>query len=157
MTIDNVMTKKTKKTGNVFKQLLGLALVLTVLVALSTMATLVVTGVVEIEEEKGQPVNDIADAEGVCNARVEKDYGDSVSVSMVDDRSSHYDHSSGQYKMFYQVDLYRDVSRQTGVKTFFVNCFVSSSRGVVSRVEYLEQADFKAKPLRRETGNIFGF
>ncbi len=151
------MAKKSEKKSSVFKQLLGLVVVLLILVALSTMATLVATGVVEIEEEQGQPVNHMTDAEVICDARVENDHGSNLSVATVDDRSSHYDPASGLYKMFYQVELYRDVSRQTGVKRFFVNCFVSSSRGLVSRVEYLEQQDFKAKPIRRATGNIFGF
>ena len=80
-----------------------------------------------------------------------------MSSLSVDDRSSLFDKGEGKFKLYYQLDLYREGSRGAGVSTFYVNCFVSAARGNIQRIEYLEQLDFKPKAVRREKGNAFGF
>lgn len=147
---------KDKKSNKVLSQLIGLVVVLVVLVAASTVTTLVATGTIEVAPEKGTPISYIGDAEQVCNQRVKQDQGSTLSSMSVDDHSSHFDEASGQYKLYYQLDLYRDAGKQSGVKLFYVNCTVSS-RGIISRIEYLEHLDFKPKAIRREKGNAFGF
>ena len=148
---------KAKKPNKIVKQIIGLVVVLALLVAISTLATLMVAGKIEILPEAAEPIGYIGDAENICHHQVMQDHGDMLAAISIDDRSSHYDQASGKYKLFYQLDVYRDANKQSGVNVFYVNCMVSSSRGVIARMEYLEQVDFKPKAIRREKGNAFGF
>jgi hypothetical protein len=75
----------------------------------------------------------------------------------IDDRSSLFDKASGRFKMFYQLDVYRDATERSGVKTVYVNCAVSAQHGTISKVEYLEQQEEQTKAIRRQRGNAFGF
>ncbi len=148
---------KSKSSNPIKSQLIYLFVVLIVLIAISTIATLMATGTIEVSAPPADPVENITDAESMCNQRVKNDHGAMLNAFAVDDLSSRYDAASGRFKMFYEVELYRDDSRQTGTQRFYVNCFVASAEGVIARVEYLEQKDFKGKPVRRQHGNIFGF
>jgi hypothetical protein len=151
------MPVKAKKQSKLMYQIIGLVVVLFILISVSTVATLMLTGTVAIPTGKASPISYIVDAEKVCVRRVRADHGAAVNAVVVDDRSSTFDESSGLYKLFYDLTLYRDGDPNAGVSTFYVNCFVSSSQGNVSRIEYLEKLDFKPKPVRRKTGNAFGF
>lgn len=148
---------KSKQKQNFSTQLIWLVLVFVVLVSISALSTLVVTGNIELVPEKGEPVGYIGDAENICDKTIREEHGNNINAFAVDDHSSRMDEGSGQYKLYYTLTLYEGSSQKSGVKDFFVNCFVSASRGVVSRVEYLEQKDFKPKVIRREHGNVFGF
>jgi len=129
--------EETKKGGSSTGQIIGLICLLVALVALSTVGTLVALDVIQIGD-KPAPVESIVDAESVCGQRVRSDYGQKLNAISVDDRSSRYESSSGQYKMFFQLDVYRDSSKLSGVQTFYVNCFVSARQGSIARIDYLE-------------------
>lgn len=151
-----VKQKESQKNKITF-QILGLLVLLFLLISVSTVATLVLTGTVEVSSRNAQPIAYIVDAEKVCVRRIKGDHGDNVSAVSVDDRSSFFDKGAGKYKLHYQLELFRDGVKQSGVSVFFVNCAVLASNGVISRIEYLEQLDFKPKAIRREKGNAFGF
>ncbi len=149
--------KKGKQQGAFTKQVVGLVVILVILICISVIATLIATNKIEVTGEKSKPVEYIADAENLCGQRMNEDRGDTLNMAAVDDRSSFYDKKSGDFKLFYEVEIYRDAGKQSGVNTYYVNCFVSSSSGNISRIEYLEQKDFKPKAIRRTHGNAFGF
>lgn len=146
-----------KRANKMVCQVLSLLAILLALVAISAVATMVLTGAVEVGAVKSEPINFIADAEKMCDARVRNDHQGVLSSMTIDDRSSLFDKASGRFKMFYQLDVYRDTTRRTGVKTIYVNCDVSGQHGTISKVEYLEQEEEKTKAIRRQRGNAFGF
>jgi hypothetical protein len=152
------MPKVTVKNDNkIAYQIIGLIVVLMVLIAISTLATLAVTGKVELAIKTGAPISHINEAESACSNRIKQDHLGNINSIALDDRSSRYDQASGQFKLFYHVEIYRNGNKQSGVSHFYTNCFVSSDDGMVWRIEYLEELDFKAKPIKREQGNPFGF
>jgi hypothetical protein len=148
---------KTKKNNKVTYQILGMMALLLVLISISTVTTLVLTGSVQVGSGDATPIAYIVDAEKVCVRRIKSDYSQRVSTVDVDDRSSFLDKDAGKYKLHYQLELFRDIAKKSGVNTFFVNCVVSAANGKITRIEYLEQLDFKPKAVRREKGNAFGF
>ncbi len=148
---------KAKKSNTMIYQIVGLIVLLIVLISVSTVATLTLTGTVEIGSAKGKEIAEIIDAEQICERRMRGDHGSAISNVSVDNRSSRFDQSSGQFKLYYKLDLYRNGQRGSGVSLFYVNCFVRASHGDIARIEYLEQLDFKPKAVRREKGNPFGF
>lgn len=110
-----------------------------------------------MSSNKGAAISYIVDAEKVCERRMKADYGNEISALAVDDRSSFFDEPSGRYKLHYQLELFRNGAKQSGVNLFYVNCVVTASSGDIRRIDYLEQLEFKPKAVRRETGNAFGF
>jgi hypothetical protein len=134
------MPKTPSKSANkMVYQVLGLLTVLLALVAISTVATMVLTGAVEVGAVKSEPINFIADAEKMCDARVRDDYQGVLNSVTIDDRYSLFDKDLGRFKMFYQLEVYRDVTKRSGVKTIYMNCDVSARHGAISRGEYLDQ------------------
>jgi hypothetical protein len=131
--------------------------VLLFLVAVSAMTILIATGTVDIMAPDAPPIEYIGDAEKACDRRVKTDRGSSLSALSVDDHSSFYDESSGEFKLFYEMQLFNDSNKQSGVTTFYVNCVVSSARGVIAKMKYLEDLEVTQKAIRREHGNAFGF
>jgi hypothetical protein len=152
-----MMRKKENKSHLDRLQMLALLLFLLILIGLSALTTLVLTGNVDLNFIIDKPIDYIVDAEKVCVRRVKADYGDEVSGLVVDDRSSYYDKSNGQYKLHYELDIFRDGSKRSGTRSFYVNCVVTADDGDIHQIVYLEKESFKPKAVRRETGNEFGF
>lgn len=149
--------KKTDKKAGSEKtsQIVILVIVLLLLVAVSVVTVLIATKKVDILASAAPPIKYVGEAERACGIRVKKDQGDMVSTMSVDDHSSFFDEASGEFKLFYELDVFNG-SKQAGVKKFYVNCVVSSARGVIDRIEYLEEFEYKEKVIRREKGNAFG-
>ena len=152
------MSKKTKSSSGrlITKQIFYLFATLFVLVAISVLATLIATRVIDLSPQGTGPVHNIADAEAICNQRIRNDHGDNVHVIAPDNLSTRFDDSVGEFKVFSEVDMFRDASKRTGTQLYYVTCKVASEDGSISRMEYHEAKDFKPKPGRRETGNAFG-
>lgn len=147
-------TKKSGSRSNNW-QVVALLAVLVVLVIISVATALMANGTISLEEAKPS-VGSMTDAESICNAEIRQEKGSVLNSFMVDDRSSRYDEEMGKFKVFYQVEVYLDESRQTGTGIYYVNCFVSARRGIITQIDFLEQADFKPKAVRRTHGNPFG-
>ena len=127
------------------------------LIMTSTVTGLMVVGLIDINPQNKRNISNMGDAITICDAAIEEEYGDLLQVFALDDRSSHDDEASRGYKLYYDVNMYRDVSKKTGVKSYFVNCFVSA-KGRIKRLEALEDKTFVPKALRaRRVGNPFGF
>lgn len=148
-------TAKDKKKSNQWQQIIILLVVLVVLVVISLMTALVSLGVIDLGSNQ-PPVNSLVDAEPLCEAQIRDDYSDQLNSFFVDDRSSRHDTTAGEFKLFYQIQVYLDETKTGGVQMYHVNCFVSAERGTVSEMKYYEDADFNGKPIRRTKGNAFG-
>ena len=138
-------------------QLVGVLIVLVILIAMAIFGVLVAVGVVRIIPPDAEPVGSMAAAESLCDQRIRQDYGDTLSSVSVDGHSSRYDQMTGHYKMFYKMDVFRGNNQQSGVQDFYINCFVSAERGIVERIEYLDNKKALPKTIRRRSGNEIGF
>ncbi len=148
---------KSKKKNPMASQIFALIGVLIFLVIVSVVTMLIATGTVEVSTPQGPPISYVSDAEAVCGKRVRQDQGAALSSMAVDDHSSYFDEKNNRFKLFYEVEVFNGSDKQSGVKRLFVNCVVASSNSAISRMEYLEEGEFKPKAIRREHGNAFGF
>lgn len=151
--------KKKQKKNSVLLQIIGLVIVLILLVAISAGVTLMATGTLDVEAiatKPGKPVGDIVDAEKICNQQIREKYGRQLSSIENNERSGRYDKSSGDFKLFYQLDVFRDESRRTGTGVFYVTCYIASADGSVSQMEFLEQGDGQSEVSKRDDTNFIG-
>jgi len=135
-------------------QILGLILLLLSLLSVSVASTLMAMGVVKLQPPT-KAMGSMMDAENMCNGLIREDYQENLSSFHVDDFSSRFNEDAGQYMMFYEVELKRDVNTPSGVDKFFLNCFVSV-KGRLAAFDLFEEKAFVPKALKRGTGNAFG-
>lgn len=124
------------------------------LLSISVVSTLIAVGVIKLEQPT-QAMNSIVDAENMCNGLIRQDYQANLSSFHVDDFSSRFNADTGQYMMFYEVELKRDMNTPSGVNKYFLNCFVSA-KGRLAAFDIFEEKTFVPKAVRRTTGNAFG-
>lgn len=136
-------------------QVVGLIILLVILIIISVTTGLLATGQIKMPEPKPQ-VSSMLTAQDICDDEIRKDKGAMLNSYVVDDLSSRYDAAMGKFKMFYQIELYLDKSRQTGTAIYYVNCFISARRGVITQMDYMESKTFVPKAVRRTNGNPFG-
>jgi hypothetical protein len=151
--------KKSKRSNNVWLKVVGLVVLLITLSGVSVAVTLMAIGTfdaAEVVKKKGKSVGDIFEAEKICHARIRSDYGDALNSIGLDERSGRYDKSGEEYQLFYQLNVYRDKTKRTGVNVFFTNCYISSVDGFVTRMEYLENGGGKSEVLKRSDTNFIG-
>jgi hypothetical protein len=152
--------KKAKKKKSILPQIIGLIVLLLLLVGASAVVILMATGTVDVEviaKKKGNPVSEMVDAEKICNRQVRTDYTGRLNSIAHNERSGRYDKPTGNFKLFYQLEIYRDESKQTGTKVVYVTCNIASADGVIFQMEYLDDSEEKIEALRRDDTNIFGF
>ncbi len=137
-------------------QLGGLVFLLLALMLTSMITGLMVVGVININPQNNVMVNNMGDAISVCDDAIKDEYRDLLQAFNVDDLSSLRDPESGGFKLYYDVNIYRDETRRTGVQSYFVNCFVSS-KGRLKRLDLIEDKEFTPKPIRQTHGNPIGF
>ena len=100
----------------------------------------------------------LTDAQLECEKEARDEFGERLRLITVDSHSSRYDQKLNRYKMFFNLDVYpkRGKNRDIAVP-YFVNCYVHGSRGSVTHFESLEDKEVTSQPLRKPSGNIFGF
>jgi hypothetical protein len=151
--------KKVKRSNNnTWLKAIGLVVLLLILIGTSVGVTLMAIGTVEVEVAKknGKPVGDIYAAEKICHARIRLDHGETLNSINLDERSGRYDKTGGQYQLFYQLNIYRDKTKRTGVTVFYSNCYISSADGFVTRMEYLEHGEGGSDVSKRDDTNSIG-
>ena len=152
--------KKVKRSSNIWLKTIGLVVFLLVLIGTSVGVTLIAIGAFDAEvaerKAKGKFVADIFEAEKICQARIRLDHGDILHSIALNERSGRYDKSGGQYKLFYQLSLYRDKTKRTGVAIFYSNCYIASANGSVARMEYVEDGDGSSEVSKRDDTNFIG-
>ncbi|MGH1440000.1 MAG: hypothetical protein ACRBBR_07830 [Cellvibrionaceae bacterium] len=133
----------------------GLVVLLMMLMTTSLVTGLMVTGVININPENKRVVSNMGDAMSICDGAIHDEHGSLLQTFALDDLSSHGDKESGGYRLYYELNMYRDNTRQTGVNKFYVNCFVSA-KGRIKRLDLLEDKSFVPRALRRSKGNAIG-
>lgn len=152
--------KKVKRSSNIWLKVIGLVTLLLVLIGASVSVTLMAIGTFDVKSvvtnKNAKPVDDIFEAEKICRAQILLDHGDSLHFINTDERSGRYDKNDGEYRVFYQLDIYRDATKRTGVNVFYSNCYISSVDGSVARMEYLQQEDGGSEVSKRDDTNSIG-
>ncbi|MBX2809645.1 MAG: hypothetical protein KTR20_13555 [Cellvibrionaceae bacterium] len=138
-----------------FLQLAGLIVLLLLLMVTSVVTSLMAVGIVDLFPEGSAQVQSMTDAQFICDKALRSEYGQTLRSFVVDDHSSHFDGQSSRYKMFYEMDMYREGNKGQGVNRFYVNCFVSAN-GRIRNLELFEEKTYTPKAVRRTKGNAFG-
>lgn len=133
----------------------GLVALLVMLMTTSLVTGLMVTGIIDINPENKRVVSNMGDAMSICDSAIQEDHGALLQAFALDDLSSHSDRESGGYRLYYELNMYRDNTRQTGVNKFYVNCFISA-KGRIKRMDLLEDKSFVPRAVRRSKGNVIG-
>lgn len=151
--------KKAKKTKKILWQIVGLVVLLALLVGASIVVTLMATGTIETPTivVTYKPVEDVVDAEKICDTQIRFDYGDRVNSIILDERSGRFNKALGEYQLFYQLNVYRDETRKSGVENIYANCYIVAAGGYAPRLEYVDPGGEKSEVSRRDDTNIFGF
>lgn len=136
-------------------QVVGLVLLLVILMTTSLVTGLMVTGVIDINADNKRMVNNLGDAMSICDGAIQEEHGGLLQAFVLDDLSSHGDEKSGGYRLYYEMSVYRDATRQTGINKFYINCFVSAG-GRIKRMDLLEDKAFVPRAVRRTKGNAIG-
>lgn len=155
-----VRVKKNLKKKSVLPQIIGLIFLLIILVAVSAGVTLMATGKVDVEQitkKPGTPVGDIVDAEKICNQQIRGQYGRLLSAIENNERSGRYDKSSGDFRLFYRLDIFRDETRRTGTQVVYATCYIAAANGSVSQMEFLDQESQQSSGVsKRDDTNFIG-
>ena len=146
---------KSKTVKKSRKQIVVLILLLLLLMTTSVVTSLMAVGIIDLFPDEGKSVNSMTDAYIVCNDAIKSEHGEQVRSVMMDDFSSRFDEVSGRYKMFFEVDMFREKQNQAGINKFFVNCFVSPN-GRIRALDLFEEKPYIPKAGKRTTGNAFG-
>ena len=95
------------------------------------------------------------DAVVSCQNRVKSDYGKKIQTLVVDAHSSRYAEKQFIYKIFLNLDIYN--KNRTMGKPYYVNCFVKSSSGRISKYEVFSADKEKGSDVVVDDGtNRFG-
>lgn len=136
-------------------QLVALIVILILLICISIGSTLIVTGVVDLPSEEIAPITYIYDAQKMCDQQIRDEFKDKLKAAYVDDFSSRLDESTGVYKMFYEIDIKRDVNSESGVDKYFLSCFISG-KGRLKVFDFAKDDIFVPKATKKESAHPFG-
>jgi hypothetical protein len=105
---------------------------------------------------KASEVNSMTDAKLACDIKVKNKYGSSLQSARLNSLSSRYEDDFGGYKLFYDVSVYRNKDRRSGINRVIFKCFILND-GDVSETGIIKSTPPRAKARRKIDGNIFGF
>ena len=137
-----------------------MALVVVILIAISSGGTLYVTGALD-GSRFGEPVvykrMTLMDAQLLCEDKTRKELGRRIHDFAIDNHSSRYDDYSDRFMMFFTANLYEDDSREGFSTLHFINCYTRSDREQVSNFEVEQDAELQTRPIRARKGGAFGY
>ncbi|WP_075184899.1 hypothetical protein [Teredinibacter haidensis] len=95
------------------------------------------------------------DAVVTCRDYTDSSFGGRQRTLEVDDHSSRFDQREFLYKIFLKVET--PTQKGTGLALHYVNCFVSSSSGRISKFEAYEDKEESVSPVTENDTNMFGW
>lgn len=105
---------------------------------------------------KSSGLNSMTDAKLACDKKVTNKYGPLLQSSPLNYMSSRYEEDFGGYKLFYDVRVYRNEERNSGVERIMFKCFIFND-GDISETGVIKTTPPPAKASRKIDGNFFGF
>ena len=105
---------------------------------------------------KASGLSSMTDAKLACDKKVKGKYGSLLQAAPLNYSSSRYEDDFDGYKLFYDVSVYRNKERNSGVNRLIFKCFIFND-GDVSETGIIKTTPTPAKARRKIDGNIFGF
>ena len=130
------------------------------IITISVIATLHITlnnGSVWPAGESGYQNVTFTDAVLHCEKETRRTYSKNIKQLVIDNHSSHYDDNLFIYKIFFKADMKSEDSKNKSTNLFYVNCFVKSRNGQISKYEVFEEVDEVTKPVTKNETNAFGW
>jgi len=129
-------------------------------ILLSVLLTLYVSGrlfdgALFSAPERGYRNVTFTDAVLTCKSSTRQQFGASIRSLEVDDHSSRFDEREYVYKIFLQVET--PAKKDAGLSLHYVNCFVRSGSGAMSKWESYEDKEQKTNPVYEKGTNLFGW
>jgi len=111
----------------------------------------------EPNARQGQGYKNITftDAVITCKQYVEQQFGDSLRSLEIDDHSSRLEHRRFIYKIFLKAES--PAKDRPGLALHYVNCFVNSASGSISKYETYEEKEETVSPITEDDSNMFGW
>jgi len=135
-------------------------IVAAVIILASVFLTLAVSGrlggLLGSSEGRGYQNITFTDAVLTCRDYAVKAFGDDLRTLEVDDHSSRFDQREFVYKIFLKVET-PAAKQLPGLSLHYVNCFVRSSSGRISKYESYEDKEQKVSPVTGDDTNLFGW
>ena len=105
---------------------------------------------------KASELSSMTDAKLACDIKVKNKYGSLLQSAPLNSLSSRYEDDYGGYKLFYDVSVYRNKDRKSGINRLIFKCYILND-GDVSETGIIKSTLPPAKVRRKTDGNIFGF
>ena len=153
------ISQKPNRKKKLLWQLLILIIVLVILGAISLTAFFTSTITFRsklFDDKKALRLATMTDAKLVCDKEVKEKYGSLLQVASLNYSSSRYEEHFGGYKLFYDVRVYRNQEKTSGINELMFKCYVYTD-GDVSETGIIRTAPTPAKALRKIDNNFFGF
>jgi hypothetical protein len=152
---------KKKAKPSLLKQGLVLGVVAAVVIVVSIFSTLMVREIA-FKSSGGGSVDryrgfSLEEAEKLCGRYARKAFGNRLRMMVLDAHSTRVDERDRRNKVFFVAELYEDGRRQGLPEEFFVNCHTHIDRADISNFQIAKNEDFTPPPVRKRSGNAFGF
>lgn len=98
----------------------------------------------------------MTDAKLACDKKVKGSFGRLLQYSALNNTASRYDDDFDGYKLFYDVSIYRDKERNSGVKQVMYKCHIHND-GYVHEAKVIQSTRDSNWGSQEIDGNIFGF
>jgi len=98
----------------------------------------------------------MTDAKLVCDKKVKGRFGRLLQYSALNNTASRYDDDFNGYKLFYDVSIYRNKERNSGVRQAMYKCYIHND-GYVYDARVIQSTRDSNGRTQEIDGNIFGF
>jgi hypothetical protein len=98
----------------------------------------------------------MTDAKLACDEKVKGRFGRLLQYSALNNTASRYDDDFNGYKLFYDVSIYRNKERNSGVKQVMYKCYIHND-GYVYDARVIQSTRDSNGRTQEIDGNIFGF
>ncbi len=101
-------------------------------------------------------LNSMTDAKLACDKKVKGRFGRLLQYSALNNTASRYDDDFDGYKLFYDVSVYRNKERNSGVRQAMYKCYIHND-GYVYDARVIQSTRDSNGRSQEIDGNIFGF
>jgi|AntAceMinimDraft_12_1070368.scaffolds.fasta_scaffold93347_2 hypothetical protein len=98
----------------------------------------------------------MTDGKLACDKKVKGRFGRLLQYSTLNNTASRYDDDFGGYKLFYDVSIYRNKERNSGVKQVMYKCHIHND-GDIREARVIQSTRDPNSGSQEIDGNIFGF
>jgi hypothetical protein len=105
---------------------------------------------------ESQKLKSMTDAKLACDKKVEGKFGRLLQLATLNNASSRYDDDFGGYQLVYDVSVYRDKERDSGVRQVMYKCHIYND-GDVREKGVIQSTRTPGKASQETDENIFGF